>query len=399
MATTTHSRHPSAPLHEALSPTLWLGLAALTAIGLALRLYRLDFQSLWLDEVLTVRNSVLPISRIVLDPDVDRNFPPLHTVLVHLTIELLGPSERAVRLPSVLAGAISIPLVFGVVRFWLGPAVGLLTAGLMAISPLHVWYSQEARPYALFMALALAGVWFAQRLLRRPAELRLQVGFVLSAALTLYCHLLALPFLLFLAVYLLWSARPSDRWRMLVLLGVVGVLTAPQLYQFWNRPPPVSANSTYHFNPVHLGYTLWAFGTGYSLGPTLMELRRGMVALRPHLPIMVPVIGMLVGLLLIGGRSMWRTDRRIFWSIAGWLGLPVVFAVLGSTLSTHPFNVRYVLLALPPFLLLLARGIEAGPGRLAPRAGLAIMALVSLASLRNYYFRPEYQCALYNPGA
>ena len=373
------------------SPGPWPALVMVIAVGLAIRLFRLDFQSLWLDEVLTVQNSALPLSRIVFDPKVDRNFPPLHGMLVHAFMRLLGTSEIAVRLPSVLAGMISIPLIFGVARFWLGPAVGLLTAGLLSISPLHVWYSQEARPYALFIALALASVWFAQRLLRRPADYSLQIGFVLSVSATLYCHLLALPFLLFVALYILLSAQPTGRGRALLLLCAIGVLTAPQLYQFWSSPPPVSANSSYRFNPVHLGYTVWTFGTGYSLGPSLLELRGGMAALGRHLPILVPLLTVLAALFVRGARDLWRGDRGVFWSIAAWLTLPVGFAVLGAVVSAHPYNVRYVLLSLPPFLLVLATGAH-GRGRQVVRlAGMSFLLLLSLAALWNYYVRPEYQ--------
>ena len=364
---------------------------AVIAVGLGLRLYRLEDQSLWLDEVLTVRNAVLPLERILFDPAVDRNFPPLHGALVHLFIRLFGSGEAAVRLPSVLVGTISIPFMFGVVRFWQGPAIGLLAAGLLAISPLHVWYSQEARPYALLLVLALASMWFAQRLLQRPTDQLFQIGLVLSASATLYCHLLALPFLLFLAAYTLWSARPPDRWRVLTLFGLVGALIAPQLYQFWGSPPPVSANDNYSFNPAHLGYTVWAFGTGYSLGPTLLELRGGLAALGGHLPIMIPVLCGLGALLSLGARELWRRNRRILWTMGAWLGFPLAFAVLGSVFSTHPFNVRYVLLSLPPFLLLLAMGVQHRPERLARLTALGFLALVSLGALRNYYVRPEYQ--------
>jgi mannosyltransferase len=379
------------PAHRFSSRAPWPALVMVIAVGLAIRLFRLDFQSLWLDEVLTVQNSAFPLSRIVFDPEVDRNFPPLHTMLVHGFLRLLGRSEIAVRLPSVLAGTISIPLVFGVARFWLGPAVGLLTAGLLAISPLHVWYSQEARPYALFIALALASVWFAQRLLRRPADFSLQIGFVLSASATLYCHLLAIPFLLFLALYVLLNAQPGWRWRTLLLFGAIGVLTAPQLYQFWGTPPPVSANSGYRFNPVHLGYTLWTFGTGYSLGPSLLELRGGMAAVSRQLPILVPLLSVLAALFVLGAGDLWRNDRRVFWSIAAWLALPVGFAVLGALVSTHPYNVRYVLLSLPPFLVVLATGVHGRRRQAARVAGMSFLLLVSLAALGNYYVRPEYQ--------
>ncbi len=373
------------------SQVSWPALVLVIAVGLAIRLFRLDFQSLWLDEVLTVQNSAFPLSRIAFDPEVDRNFPPLHTMLVHLCMGALGKSEIAVRLPSVLAGTISIPLIFGVARFWLGPAVGLLSAWLLAISPLHAWYSQEARPYALFIALALASVWFAQRFLRRPADLLPQIGLVLSASATLYCHLLAIPFLLFLGLYLLLSAQPADRRRSLLLLGAIGVLTAPQLYQFWSRPPAVSANASYRFNPVHLGYTGWTFATGYSLGPSLLELRQGMVAVGRHLPVLLPLLSVLAALFVLGVRDLWRSDRRVFWAIAAWLTFPVGFAVLGAVVSTHPYNVRYVLLSLPPFLLVLATGVSCRKSQVVRLAGTSFLVLVSLAALRNYSVRPEYQ--------
>jgi 4-amino-4-deoxy-L-arabinose transferase-like glycosyltransferase len=358
-------------------------------IGLAFRSYRLGFQSLWLDEVLTVKTASLPLSRIVFDPMVDRNFPPLYASLVHVFTGVLGNSESAVRLPSVLAGAISIPLLFAVTRFWLGAAAGLVAAGLLALSPLHIWYSQEARPYALFIALALVSVWFAQRLVRRP-ELFTQIGFVLSASATLYCHVLALPFLLFLALYTLLCARPGARPHVLLLLGAIGVLTAPQLYQIWSTPPPVSANSSYRFDPIHLGYTLWTFGTGYSFGPSVLELRGGMAALGRHLPLMVPLLGILAMIFVFGARDLWGSDRPVFWSIAAWLTFPVGFAVLGATVTAHPYNVRYVLLSLPAFLIVLATGVL-GRSRLEVRlAGMSFLAILSLAALVNYYVQPRY---------
>jgi hypothetical protein len=378
------------PPQQRSLPVTWPLLAVIVAVGLGLRLFRLDFQSLWLDEVLTVQTSALSIGRIVFDPDVDRNFPPLHALLVHAFLSLLGKSETAVRLPSVIAGTMSIPLLFAVARHWLGPAVGLLSAGLLAVSPLHVWYSQEARPYALFIALALASVWFAQSFLRRPTDLWLQTGLVLSASATLYCHLLALPFLLFLALYVLASVGTAGRRSALRLFVAVGLLTAPQLYQFWDTPPPVSANEGYRFQPGHLGYTLWAFGTGYSLGPSLLELRAGMTALRPHLWIVVPVLCILAALFLLGARELWRGHRPVFWSLAGWLVLPVGFAVFGALVSSHPYNVRYVLLSLPPFLLVVASA-SGRNGKVTRWAGMPAVLLVSLAALSNYYVRPKYQ--------
>ena len=58
----------------------------MTALGFALRLYGLADQSLWMDEVLSAVSAGRPFARILLDPSVDQNFPPLHNLLVHASI-------------------------------------------------------------------------------------------------------------------------------------------------------------------------------------------------------------------------------------------------------------------------------------------------------------------------
>ncbi len=125
-------------------------------LGGLLRLYRFDHLSLWLDEGFTVRFSRLPWVEVLgLRGEYDPH-PPLYYVLVKLTA-LFVPDLQAGRLLSVLTGTATIAVLYLIVARLLRPAAGLLAAFLLALSPLHLWYSQEARQYApMTLAIALA---------------------------------------------------------------------------------------------------------------------------------------------------------------------------------------------------------------------------------------------------
>src|SRR5205823_15057712 len=85
--------------------------------------------------------------------------PPLHHLVLWLTIRILGSGELAVRLPSIIAGTLTIPAVYGLGRELYDRRTGLVAAILAVPAPFMVWYSQESRMYGLFMLLAVLSVW------------------------------------------------------------------------------------------------------------------------------------------------------------------------------------------------------------------------------------------------
>lgn len=80
--------------------------------------------------------------------------PPLSFLLEHLSVRALGPSETAPRLPSALAGIATVGVVFGAGWRMFGPTVGAVAALLMAIHPVDLCFSADARPYGLAILLA-----------------------------------------------------------------------------------------------------------------------------------------------------------------------------------------------------------------------------------------------------
>ncbi len=144
-----------------------------TILGAVLRLPTLGAKSLWYDELISIsiaRNSASTILRARLRFDagadlIDRLFtnnPPLHLLLIH-AVRTVSTAEAAMRLPFALAGVATIPIAFAVLKRLLGFRAAAFGAFLLVISPLHISYSQEARPTVLLVLFSLTGLLFLLR--------------------------------------------------------------------------------------------------------------------------------------------------------------------------------------------------------------------------------------------
>lgn len=133
----------------------YLLLALITLFALALRLYKLGEWSFWGDEIYTLRNAREAIA--------EPGLRALSAMLTGLVLEWVGTNEWSARLVSALIGAISIPMLFWPVRKIFNPGIALFASLLLAISPWHLYWSQNARFYTsilLFYTLALFAFYF-----------------------------------------------------------------------------------------------------------------------------------------------------------------------------------------------------------------------------------------------
>ena len=165
---------------------------AIILLGTTLRLYNLTYHSLWFDEAISVRWATSSLARIweVSMTLVEDRLPPLYYLLLKFWLGLAGSSEFSLRFPSVVAGVLLIPVVYAIGRRLFGRAVGLLAALLTALNPFLIWYSQEARMYALAVLLATAGVLCFLLAISRPPPRHLAwLGLGLAALAGLYTHL------------------------------------------------------------------------------------------------------------------------------------------------------------------------------------------------------------------
>jgi mannosyltransferase len=193
-------------------------------LAAVLRLSTLDLQSLWYDEAFTpvhvLHPSLWATLRAVSHTE---NSPPLWYLLEWVDTRLLGTGAVALRLPSAFAGIAAVPVAWAIARELAGRRAALACAAIVAVNPLFVWYSQEARVYGLFvLTAAIAMLCFlraAALVPSDPASPRRLAAFALAGSVALLTHYFAI-FLLIPMV--LWLAR--DRARLRAALGAIAAL-------------------------------------------------------------------------------------------------------------------------------------------------------------------------------
>ncbi|HEU4520488.1 MAG TPA: glycosyltransferase family 39 protein [Thermoanaerobaculia bacterium] len=130
----------------------WVLLAAVVAIAAFLRAHNLQAWALNNDEIAEVRWSSGTLPDVLKEVRRDAVHPPLDYLIQHVVGKFPLP-EWARRVPSVLAGVITVFCFALLGTWWHSPRAGLFASFLVAISPIHVRYSQEVRPYATALAL------------------------------------------------------------------------------------------------------------------------------------------------------------------------------------------------------------------------------------------------------
>ncbi|NQU44425.1 glycosyltransferase family 39 protein [bacterium] len=132
-------------------------LLAVMLVGAFLRFFRLGDASFWLDEAIQAGAARVPTLMHAWGA-APLNKPPLFYVIEFL-VGRFSISEWALRLPSALAGIATILAVWWVARTLLRDRLAALCAAcLVAVSPLHIAYSQEARPYEMAALLSFLSV-------------------------------------------------------------------------------------------------------------------------------------------------------------------------------------------------------------------------------------------------
>ena len=337
------------------------------AIGALLRFHNLGGESLWADEAASWTEAKDSLADLI-KRTADDNYPPLHNLALFAAIKLFGDSEWSLRLPSAIFGVANIVALYWLGSMTVGRTAGLIGAALLALSPFHVWYSQEARMYSL---LALAATLYAAtsfHYLRAPSLAR--GAWVSLAGLALvYSHpygaLDWIAIVVAFAVFVL-SATSSPPRTMLVWAAsnvIVAAGFAPWVRILASRAHAIAAHGFWIPAPT--------------LPFVLEHLRR--VVGGGRLFAGVILIGVVLGIV---GRL--RRDVAV---LCVWIVAPVAIGIVASILSTPIFLSRYVIGSLPPLLLLSAFGWTkyAKDWRGAILSAAVIVATIGFVLLRYNY--------------
>lgn len=248
-------------MSEPQATRVWIGLAVLTILAAWLRLIGLN-TGLWWDEIYFLVVSVRrPLAEIVTVFPGD-NQHPLYSALAWLSVLIFGEHAWSLRLPAVIFGIASIPMLYLLGASVATRSEALLAAAFLAVSYHHIWFSQDARGYSALAFWTLASTYFLLRGLRTGSR-GPWVAYAVVISLGAYTHLtmmfaVASHFLICAAVaFSAWrKSRNSTAWKFplqafLLAGGLTLLLYAPILMQvqnfFLHRPSSMKAVSTPHW--------------------------------------------------------------------------------------------------------------------------------------------------------
>lgn len=183
---------PTSPILDDNPKSTYLILGLILVAGFLLRLYKLSSQSIWLDEAYSIYHSRQNFIHVISFKDLS---PPLYYVLLHFWIKLTGTSAFSVRLLSVFFGTATVFIIYLLSAHIFNKKVGMYAALLVSFSPLHIYFSQEARTYSLFFALTLLSMYFYSKL-NKVTSKWIITGYLISTVFLIYSHLYALLIIL-----------------------------------------------------------------------------------------------------------------------------------------------------------------------------------------------------------
>ncbi len=388
-------------------------------VAFALRVYALSAQSLWNDEGTSVALAQLSLEAITNGAARDIH-PPLYYYLLHFWMPFVGQSEFAVRFLSVIAGVLTIAFTFRIAYVFFNEEVAIFAAFLATLAPFQIYYSQEARMYiwvTLFAAISVYammqwvnlktqnsnpkpvfGIWdlgFGIWLIYIPATIAMLYTQYIGAFVVVVENLA-------FAVWLIFAIRdqqssvlrpPSSVKHSLAFWLAAQIIIGLMFLPWYLSAGGQLASWPSISEPIDLPTLVWRGLNVFSVGTTL----------EPGGAILISIAFAIV--FFIG----WRRARAVNtnWVIVTlilWTLVPVAMMYIVS-LSRPAYNPKFLLLATPPFFILVARGLSTiYPGVFLYQRrsnwrnpfrylNLALAILVSagpLTSLDNYYHNPKY---------
>ena len=381
-------------------------------VALVLRVKGLGATNLWLDEANSWRVARLPWGAML---DNLRSSPlgPLYFVILKLWIQLFGDSEVALRAPSLLASVFVIPVTYliGVRAF--SRRAAIVGVVLLTLSPLQLYFAQEARMY---MPLTLfAALYFLAYLRWRDATSapvagnepdqasRALLWYVVAGTVMVYTNIISGTLIVAVNLDALWlleqrrrrgapgSGRATTAWvvangaiaaALLLYLLTVNLGSAGASQGWRGALEPTEAVRTFFEYPLVALHGVYYYAHDFSAAAAQFQSYPSMPALYLFLELLLVQPLTLITIVLAlgaGAAGMFAGARR---AVVLALIVPLAIGTLVSISQQLDLG-RYFLFASPFLFLLIGHGLTR-LGRPSSLVSLAILLLTTALGIRRY---------------
>ena len=382
-----------------LSPT---GILALILVfGTALRIYGLDHQSLWHDELESWRESNFETINDVLllgvQPD---THPPLFQSVLFLVEKYLGDTETLLRLPSAISGIFSIFAVYWLAKHLYSSREGLAAAFMMAIFWCPIFYSQEARNYSFLILFSILSSLFWVKLFinrdnsREESSHGTILGYILASLALIYTHYFGM--ILFalhgIGAYLMRLKKPKRILQNTKIYLAIGLGYLPWI--------PSALEQFTHMEKIS-----WIDKPTITVFPAYISF----ILNRSHILAIVALLLLTFLLATIVNAFLKNKDRNLASLLSSpdfilgyWLVIPITLTAIISVVWKPIYTQRNLLLSLPAAYILLSRAFFSLPFNRAVKAILILFfgcaALYQMIFIQSYYvipYKEQFREAVY----
>ncbi len=383
----------------------WLAVVGLLALaGFAIRL-AVAHESLFADELSTYwisgTHGLHGVLSLIYGTSAIKHAeitPPLSFVASWVTLHL-AHTPVALRLPSLLAGTLTIPVLYLLGTRTVGRRPALVATALATVSPFMIFYSTEARAYGLLMLL-VTGSTLSMLLAVDTGRRVWWWVYAACAALAFWTHNTCLFVLAAQLVWVLWAHPEARRAALLATLGaVIGVLPwLPGFFDELHSPTLkiLSALAPFDAHDVWVILGHWAMGYPYGALARLTQVPGDLGLALISVGTLLAVGGLIAGYVRARPvRPALRREDRI-WLLALLLVVTPVAEALFSAVSTHIFGLRNLAASWPALALVFAYLVIAAGRRIGPAAAALVVVGLALGAARmvaDDYGRPDYGSA------
>ncbi len=360
--------------------------AVILFVGFYLRTYQLGKYNLWLDEVLSLSSAdymKTMVSKMGIFDSAEDRYPSFLSNLFICYWQRLGRDEFTLRMSAVIFGMLTILAIYQIGKSLFGNKTGLLAAFILAISPVHIYYSREVRMYSMAALTVLLSVYYLIKALR-CGKLKFWFGYLEFNLISIYLHYMNIFILLAEIIFFLIFFK---RYRHLLkgwlsVHVVLFLLLIPWLINITSLMSlALTHGEKYYWVPQwiqhvsfkNILYTLRNFSAGYN-APGIT-----------HVPLTVIFLLLLVFGLIKKG----ETEQNILF-LSCFL-IPIFGMYLISKIKPL-YTDRYVLPSALFYYLLVANGLS----KLRNRYAVPILCSVVILNgpgIKNYYkdIFPDYK--------